>query len=187
MSGNIPDGSSSVTKKRHTSEFVLILLLLLSVVGIALTDFSPTKGFWFWMAMAPVVCAATIAIDWSRMTRQGENRGRLIWTQIFHWFGYVVTIYLVFILSAKATNRLNNVDVGLVALLILSFATFSAGITASWRISVVGVFLGIAVVAIALFEEYIWVVLIPLALIIIGAFLLRHRKSKRARGTGGGK
>ena len=102
--------------------------------------------------------------------------------QIIHWFGYLVTVYLVFVLSSTDTGRLNNVDVGLVALLILSFATFCAGITASWRISVVGVFLGIAVVAIALFEEYIWVVLIPLALIIIGAFLFRHRKSKERRG-----
>jgi len=183
MSGNAHNGSSSVPKKRHTSEFILVLLLLLSVVGIALTDFSPTKGFWYWMAMGPLFCGAAIAIEWSRMNRQGESKGKLVWTQIFHWFGYLITIYLVFILSAPGTGRLNNVDVGLVALLILAFATFSSGITASWRISIVGVFLGIALVAIALLEEYIWVILIPLALIIIGAFLFRHRKSKQARGA----
>jgi len=181
MFGNSHKGSSSVPKKRHTSEFILILLLLLSVVGIALTDFSPTKGFWYWMAMGPVFCVATIAIEWSRMNRQGESKGRLVWTQVFHWFGYLVIVYLVFLLSGKDTGRLNNVDVGLVALLILAFATFSAGITASWRISIVGVFLGIAVVAIALLEEYIWALLIPLALIIIGVFLFRRRKSKQAR------
>ncbi len=183
MSVNLQNGPSSVPKKRHTSEFILILLLLLSVVGIALTDFSPTKGFWYWMAMGPLFCGAAITIEWSRMNRQGESKGRLVWTQIFHWFGYLITIYLVFILSVQETGRLNNVDVGLVALLILAFATFTAGITASWRISVVGVFLGIAVVAIALLEEYIWALLIPLALIIIGAFLFRRRKSKKARGV----
>jgi CDP-diglyceride synthetase len=183
MSGNLQNGPSSVPKKRHTSELILILLLLLSVVGIALTDFSPTKGFWYWMAMGPLFCGAAITIEWSRMNRQGESKGRLVWTQIFHWFGYLITIYMVFILSAQDTGRLNNVDVGLVALLILAFATFTAGITASWRISVVGVFLGIAVVAIALLEEYIWALLIPLALIIIGAFLFRRRKSKKARGV----
>ncbi len=181
MSENIQSGSGSVPKKPHTSEFILILLLLLSVVGIALTDFSPIKGFWYWMVMGPFFCGATIAIEWSRMNRQNENKGRLIWTQIFHWLGYVATIYLVFLLSGRDTGRLNNVDVGLVALMILSFATFSAGVTASWRISVVGVFLGIAVVAIALVEEYLWALLIPLALIMIGAFLFRHRKSKKAR------
>lgn len=182
MSGNIRNGSNNAIKKRHTSEIILIILLLLSVIGIALTDFSPNKGFWFWMAMAPVFCTAAITIEWSRMARQGENRGRLILSQILHWFGYLLTIYLVFVLSATDTGRLNNVDVGLVALLILAFATFCAGITASWRICVVGVFLGIAVVAIALFEEYIWVVLIPLALIIVVVFFLRHRKSKRGPG-----
>lgn len=182
MSGHTHTGYSSDTKKRHTPEIVLILLLLLSVIGIALTDFSPTKGFWFWMAMAPVFCIAAVALEWTRTGRQGENRGRLIWTQILHWLAYLVTIYLVFLLSANETGRLNNVDVGLVALLILAFATFSAGITANWRICVVGVFLGIAVVAIALFEEYIWLVLIPLALIIIIVFFFRRRKSKRVKG-----
>lgn len=183
MSGNIQNGSGGQSKKkRHSSEFILVLLLVLSVVGIALTDFSPVKGFWFWMAMAPVFCIASIVIEWTRMGRKGENRGRLIWTQVFHWLGYLVTIYLVFLLSATDTGRLNNVDVGLVALLILALATFCAGIAASWRMCVVGVFLGIAVVAIALFEEYIWVVLIPLALIIMGAFFFRHRKSKRTEG-----
>ncbi|MBW2709673.1 MAG: hypothetical protein JRD04_10460 [Deltaproteobacteria bacterium] len=180
MSGNFHNGAGSVPRKRHISEFILILLLLLSVVGIALTDFSPTKGFWYWMAMAPVFCIATIAIEWSRMNRQGESKGRLVWTQAFHWFGYLVIIYMVFLLSSTETGRLNNVDVGLVALLILAFTTFSAGITASWRISIVGIFLGIAVVAIALLEEYLWVILIPLALIVIGAFLFRRRKSKQA-------
>ncbi len=181
MFGNPHNGSNSVPKKRHTSEFILILLLLLSVVGIALTDFSPIKGFWYWMAMAPVFCVATIAIEWSSMNRQGESKSRLVWTQVFHWFGYLVIIYMVFLLSARDTGRLNNVDVGLVALLLLAFTTFSAGITASWRISVVGVFLGISVVAIALVEEYIWVLLIPLVLIIIGTFLFRRRKSKQAQ------
>ena len=179
MFGNPHKGSSSIPKKRHTSEFILILLLLLSVVGIALTDYSPIKGFWFWMAMAPVFCIATIAIEWPNMNRRGENKGRLVWTQVFHWLAYLLAIYLVFLLSATDTGRLNNVDVGLVALLILAFATLSAGITASWRISLVGIFLGIAVVAIALIEEYLWALLIPLALIIIGAFIFRRRKSKQ--------
>jgi hypothetical protein len=185
MSGNLQNGSGSVPKKRHTSEFILILLLLLSVAGIALTDFSPTKGFWYWMVMGPFFCGAAIALEWPRMNlnRPGESKGKLVWTQVFHWFGYLATIYLVFLLSAPGTGRLNNVDVGLVALLILAFATFSAGTTAGWRISVVGVFLGIAVVAIALLEEYIWALLIPLALIIIGAFLFRRRKSKKAQGV----
>ena len=183
MSGNFHNESNSVPKKRHTSEFILVLLLLLSIVGIALTDFSPTKGFWYWVAMAPVFCGAGIALEWPLMNRRGESKGKLVWTQIFHWFGYLVTIYLVFLLSATDTGRLNNVDVGLVSLLIFAFATFCSGITANWRVSVVGVFLGISVVAMALVEEYVWALLIPLALIIIGAFLWRRRKSKRAQGV----
>ncbi len=183
MSVNLHDKFSKFPKKRHLSEFILVLLLFLSVVGIALTDFNPTKGFWYWMAMAPVFCGAGIALEWPRMTLRGESKGKLIKTQILHWFGYVVTIYLVFLLSSTETGRLNNVDVGLVALLVLAFAAFCAGVTANWRISVVGVFLGIAVVATALLEEYLWALLIPLALLIIGVFFWRHRKSKTVKGA----
>ena len=183
MSGNFHDGATGIPRKRHISEFILILLLLLSVVGIALTDFSPLKGFWYWMAMAPVFCGAGIAIEWPHMTRRGESKGKLIKNQILHWFGYLVTIYLVFLLSSTETGRLNNVDVGLVALLVLAFAAFCAGVSSNWRISLVGVFLGIAVVATALIEEYLWALLIPLALLIIGVLFWRHRKSKTGQGA----
>lgn len=72
MSGNSYNGTRNVPKKRPTSEIILILLLL-SVVGIALTDLSPTKGYWYWMAIGPVFCGATILIEWSRMNRQREQ------------------------------------------------------------------------------------------------------------------
>jgi len=177
MSGNPQQPYQTSRKARHPTELILIVLLLLSVVGIALTDFSPKNGFWFWMAMGPVFCAAGIAVEWGNLTKRGESKAKLVRNQIIHWIGYLTTVYLIFILSGVETGRLNNVDVGLVALLILAFASFSAGITANWRISILGIFLGIAVCAIALLQEYIWAILVPLALIIIGAFLWRRRKT----------
>ncbi len=178
MHGNPQQKSKNPPSTRHTAELILILLLFLSVVGIALTDFSPKKGFWFWMAMTPVFCAASIAIDWSRSVQRGE-RGRLIRQQLIHWIGYLVAIGLVFVLNY--TGRLNNADAGMVALLVLGFATFCAGISSNWRIAVVGVFLGIAVIATALLEEYLWAILIPLVLIVIGAFFWRRRKASRSQ------
>lgn len=181
MSSHYHDEASNSPRKRHTTEIIIILLVLLSVVGIALTDISPNKGFWFWMAMGPVFCGAGIAVQWPRLTRRNESKTPLIRNQILHWFGYLLAVYLIFILSGVETGRLNNVDVGLVALLILAFAAFTAGITANWRISIVGVFLGIAVCAITWLEEYIWAILVPLALIIIGFFIFRSRKSSLSR------
>lgn len=181
MSGKDRNLTDTAPKKRYRPEYILVFLVLLSVAGIALTDVTPSKGFWYWMAMAPVFCGAIIAINWSRIDRRGESKGRLIWTQVFRWFGYLATIYVVFILSATDTGLLNNVDAGLIALLILAFATFSAGIGANWQISAVGVFLGIAVVIVALVEEYIWALLIPLALVVIAVVLFRRWRSRKAQ------
>lgn len=181
MSGKDLTVPDTAPKKRYRPEYILVFLVLLSVVGIALTDVTPSKGFWYWMAMAPVFCGATIAVGWSRIDRRGISKGKLIWTQVSHWFGYLATIYVVFILSATDTGLLNNVDAGLIALLILAFATFSTGIAANWKISVVGVFLGISVVIVALVEEYIWALLIPLALVVIAVVFFRLWKSKKAQ------
>ncbi|MBW1782528.1 MAG: hypothetical protein JRL30_17515 [Deltaproteobacteria bacterium] len=175
-----PTGSFST--KRHPSELILIILLLLSAVGIALTDFAPAKGFWYWVSMAPVFCAASIAIEWSRLGQRGESKTAFVRHQIIHWLGYLVAVHLVFLLNY--TGRLNNADAGLVALLVLALATFCAGIFSNWRITIVGVFLGTAVIVTALIEEYIWVLLIPLLFLIIGAFFWRYRKTRSTKGPG---
>ncbi len=182
MSPNPHHTTSNVSRKRHPAEFILIVLLLLSGVGIALTDFTPAKGFWYWVAMTPVFCAASIAIEWSRLSQRGVSKATFIRHQIIHWFGYLVAVHLVFLLNY--TGRLNNADAGLVALLVLALATFCAGISSNWRIAIVGVFLGTAVIVTALIEEYVWVLLIPLFLLIIGAFLWRRRKSIPRSGEG---
>jgi len=173
--------TKSASKKRHLTEFIFIILLLLSAVGIALTDFSPVKGFWYWMAMSPIFCAATIAMVWSGLSRMGVSKTTFIRHQIFHWLGYLVAVHLVFLLHY--TGRLNNADAGLVTLLLLALATFCAGVSSNWRVTIVGVFLGVAVIATALIEEYIWVLLIPLVILIIAAFLWRGRKTKQPQGT----
>ena len=185
MSKNPHHSTGRSSTKRYPAEFIFIILLLLSAVGIALTDFSPIKGFWYWMAMSPVFCAATIAIVWSSLSQRGMSKTTFIRHQTLHWLGYLVAVHLVFLLHY--TGRLNNADAGLVALLLLALATFCAGVSANWRITIVGVFLGIAVIATALIEEYIWVLLIPLVILIVFAFFYWRRKGSAKQPQGPGK
>ena len=182
MSTTPHHNTGSLSTKRHPAELIFIILLFLSAVGIALTDFSPAKGFWYWVAMAPVFCAATIGIEWSRLTQRGVSKTTFIRHQILYWLGYLVGVHLVFLLHY--TGRLNNADAGLVALLLLALATFCAGVSSNWRIVSIGIFLGIAVIVTALIEEYIWVLLIPIVILIVGAFFYRHRKKKQPQGAG---
>ena len=175
--GRVNSASRSDKGKRHTEEGVLFVLLVLSGIGIAVSDFAPREAFWYWVAMAPFFWLGCVSVQWSRTKARGESRGRLIRRQLFHWIGYVVAVYLVFLL--QTTGRLNSADAGLVALLVLAFSTFFAGIYCDWRIILVGVFLGTAVAGSALLEEYLWLLLLPVGVILILAIILwRYRRNK---------
>jgi len=180
MSKNSQDGSSTdaaplpgkkkkILKELRMDEVVLFALLVLSGIGIALTDFDPLKGFWYWVAMAPLFWGGCVCIEWPRVKRRGGSKLKMIWHEIIHWFAFLVAVHLVFLLNY--TGRMNSADVGLVALLVLALTTFFAGIRSDWRIILVSVFLGIALLGAALIEEYIWLLLIPVGLIVIGAIV----------------
>ena len=166
-------------RKVHIDEAVFLGLLFLSGVGIALTDFSPSKGFWYWVAMAPLFWGGSIRIEWSRVKQRGGSRFKVIQRQIIHWVGYLVAVHLVFLLNY--TGRMNSADAGLVALLVLALSTFFAGIYSDWRITFVGIFLGSAVAGAALIEEYIWLALIPVVMIFAGAIVWWRYRAKLQR------
>ena len=167
------------SKKVHLDETVLLGLLLLSGVGIALTDFAPSKGFWYWVAMAPLFWGGGIYMEWSRVKDRGESRFKIIQRQTIHWVGYLVAVHLVFLLNY--TGRMNSADAGLVALLVLALSTFFAGVYSDWRLTFVGLFLGSAVAGAALVEEFIWLALIPVVVILVGAIVWWRYRTKRPR------
>jgi len=189
MSKSSQNGSSVTTtsspkreklsRKVHVDETVLLGLFFLSGVGIALTDFAPSKGFWYWVAMAPLFWGGSTLIEWSRVKQRGEGRFKIIRRQIIHWVGFLVAVHLVFLLNY--TGRMNSADAGLVALLVLALSTFLAGIYSDWRITFVGIFLGSAVAGAALVEEYIWLALIPVVVILVGAIVWWRYRTKLQR------
>jgi hypothetical protein len=129
--------------------------------------------------MAPLFWGASIRIEWSRVKQRGESRFKVVRRQIIHWVGYLVAVHLVFLLNY--TGRMNSADAGLVALLVLALSTFFAGIYSDWRITFVGIFLGSAVAGAALIEEYIWLALIPLIVILAGAIVWWRYRAKLQR------
>jgi hypothetical protein len=154
---------------------ILLVLLALSGIGIGITDFSPAKALWYWLAMAPVFGGVCIYLEWSRTAdRQGRSAFAIVRKQLFHWLGFLVAIYLVFLLHS--TGRMNDADAGLVALLTLALSAFFAGLHSDWRICLVGIVLGAAVAGAAWVEEFLWMLLIPfLAAAAVGIVWWRTR------------
>ena len=185
MSGNAESfasqNSASPSPKKtpktiRKDEIVLLVLLIFSGIGVALTDFNPVRGFWFWVAMGPLFWGGSVFMEWSKVKAAGGSRMKMIWVQVIHWLGFLSAIYLVFLFND--TGRLNSADFGLVALLILALSAFLAGVHGNWRIAMVGIFLGIAAAGAALLEEYLWLILILAGIVFMLFAIILRRKGQ---------
>ena len=153
-------------------EIVIIVLIVLSTIGIGITDFSPADSYKYWVAMVPIFCGACLILEWSRVRGKGFKWTTILRTQLLHWAGLLVAVRLVFEMLHK--GRLDNENTGLVILLLLALSVFMAGIHLGWRLCLVGGFLAAALVAATYLEEYVWVLLIIGLVVLAIALLWKH-------------
>ena len=160
-------------------EVVLLGLVLLSGIGIAVSNVSSGRGFRYWLAMVPVFGAlSAVAAAWEAR-RRGAGVAPAVAREVLHWAGLAVAVYLIYLL--QVSGRLAEDALGPVALLALALTSYLAGIRADWRFCVVGGILACAVAATALIEQFLWVLALPALGIVVVAGLLWMR-SRRAKG-----
>lgn len=172
----VESDAAAIQRTRHAEEGALAFLAVLSLVGIAIADFSAHVSFWYWIAMAPIYAGVSLYTGWSRARAHGLSAPTILRQQALHWVILPVAIYLIYLL--QATGRLNRPDAGLVALLALALTTFLAGVHFDWRLAIVGVALAAGAVVAALVEEFFWVFLI-IAVPILGWLYWRRRKARK--------
>lgn len=146
-----------ITEKRkfQFEEGVLIFLLILSLVGIGVTNFSPADGYWYWMAAIVVFCLAAILIGWIQSKHHFRDFKRLLLEQLFHWASSMLIVGAAFLLLNA--GQLTMVNTGLVIMIILALATILDGLRVGWRFSMNGVFLGTSAVLSAYMVNPMWI------------------------------
>jgi hypothetical protein len=135
-----------ITLKRYLGPdgVIMILLVLLAIVGIGITDFSPLLSHWYWLAMVVV------------------------------WLSVLVAVNLVYFLFHS--GRLDSENTGLVILLILALATFLAGMSQDWRLCLLGVLLGGALILATYLEEFLWIILMVVLTAAAGIYFMARYK-----------
>ncbi len=174
--------STDVKSARRTSAFQeagLILMILLSLVGVGVTDFSPDDGYWYWMIMI-IVFGVIAVITGFVEAKKGDQHlvKKILVVQVIHWLGSMITVIGVFLLLYA--GKLNPESSALVILLILALTTFLDGLRLGWRFSIAGVFLGVTAVIAAYIEQFLWVVLM-LAVALIAVTLYWGRRGSSAQ------
>lgn len=162
------------TRALGLEEIGFVALLVLSLGGMAIADFSAQWGLSYWLAVIPLFGAVSVYSGWRRARAAGENIGRVLVRQLLHWGAAALAVYLIFVL--ERSGRLNQEDAGLVALLLLSLSTILAGLHFDWRLSVLGVLLAVVAVCAALVEEFFWILVLPFAAAGLGVVVWQRWK-----------
>lgn len=168
--------SSTGSPTRNNQGWIYIILVFLSVGGIAIMDYSDKYGFWYWLLMAVVFGAVSIGLAWKKdQDTPGDQSGR-VKKQALHWGTLLVGILLVFLMhSANLFDKPSTP--GLLALLLLALTAALAGVHFNWRMAVVGLILAATFVAAVIAEEFFWILLIVAVVAVIVIFIGKRKSA----------
>lgn len=173
--GNAPAGNGGSQAKTGGPGFWMrelpyLAILLLTVGGVAYVSMARRPIVPFWELVAVASCAACIYAGWHRATER-TDRWHLVWTQVLHWGAFLAVMNLAFLPSVQAVADADSTS--LIVLLLLALGTFVAGVhTASWRMGLNGVAMGLCVPAVAwLDQSALFVALVALVIVAGGVGL----------------
>lgn len=168
-----------ITEKRkfQVEDGILILLLILSLTGIAITNFSPDDGYGYWIIMVFVFGIFAILIGWLQSKHTQSEFQEIVKHQSLHWAISLLVVTGAFLL--QKSGQLSPQSAGLVILLLLSLATMLDGLRIGWRFSLVGLFLGSSSVLGGFYEMSIWMDIVLAIAIVAATFGWEYWINKR--------
>jgi hypothetical protein len=160
-------------------ELPYVVVLILTLVGVAYASFSRQSMVGYWEFLAPVIGLLCVILGWPAAPDKAA-RFRLVWTQALHWLAFLVAMNLL-LLSGVAT-LLSPDATGLTILTLLALGTFVAGVhIQAWQVCILGMVMGLGVPAIAWIERSALLLLLAVvALAAVGAALWWGARGKRA-------
>ncbi len=170
--------NSSSTDTDATSHSIgrgfFIFLVVLSLGGVAIMDFSIDYGLWYWLGMSVVSGGVSIGMAWRGAAESGQSARAHLTRQVLHWLTLIAGLALVFYLQNALA--LTPTTSGLMALLMLAMTTTLAGVHFRPRLAILGGIQAATFVAAVLTEEFFWILLILILVVVVIDVTYRGRK-----------
>ena len=162
-------------------ETVFITLMILSFLGIVITDFSQHDGYGYWMFMVLVFGMLSIFVSWLQAKNNENEIGEIVRVQGLHWLHTLIIVGASSLLNKS--GQLSEISASLVILLILALATMLDGMRIGWQFSLLGFFLAACVIIVTYVKQFIWACGGLGLMVIIVTLLWGYRqRQQRARG-----
>lgn len=154
--------------------YIFAVLMLLSILGVAITDASQQISHWYWLAMVPIFFGACLYLDWQSSAESSMPAKTIVLKQIEHWLGLLAGISITYYM--RATGSFDNHTTGLIMLLLLSLTTFLAGSTVGWLFRLLGIFLALCLILVDYMEQYLSLIVgIAVLMLILHHFLTKPK------------
>jgi hypothetical protein len=150
-------------------EAIFITLVVLSLAGIVVTDFSAHDGYGYWLLMVFVFGALSILVSWLQAKSAEYHFSDNAKEQLMHWLHTLLIVGAAFLLNKS--GQLTDISASLVILLILALSTMLDGFRVGWQFSLLGFFLAACAIIIAYVERFIWACT-GLGVLVVGASFL---------------
>ncbi len=177
LPARLPEDQPAGQPMSFTVSAVLAAIMMgLALLGAGVTLADVTWAEKYWLTLVPVFGLICIGAAWSR-TRALDST---VIRQVLHWLAVAVVIAANFSFFRR-TGEQTSLATGLSTLLILSLGCLLAGIHLEWMFALVGLLLLAIAIVISVAQEYMALVFLIGALLIVLVLVGHHFVKKWTR------
>jgi hypothetical protein len=158
---------------------VVVIMIVLALVGVALTSSKNDLAPRFWIALVPIYGVLCVATAWDRGRRDAGFRKPAVLSQVFHWLGIGVALWLGFFI--RRTGEETVIAASDNALLLLALGCFLAGVHLEWLFAVVGLLLMLSLIIIVEAEQYVWLIFVASGIVVTALLVFRRLVAKNRK------
>ena len=160
---------------------VAVVMVLLAMLGVALTTTNRAFASTYWVALVPVYGLLCISTAWLHAGPGRPLDRAAVVRQVLHWLGIGVALGLDFLV--RRSGEETGVAAGLNALLVLALGCYLAGVHLEWMFAVVGVLLTLTLVIVVKADQYLWLIFVAGGITIAAMLVVRwmlHKSSAKS-------
>jgi len=151
---------------------VVMIMIVLALVGVALTSSKSDLASRYWMALVPIYGVLCVATAWDRGRRDPGFRRPGVLSQIFHWLGIGAALWLSSFIRRSGEETVIAASDN--ALLLLALGCFLAGVHLEWLFAVAGALLMLALVIVVEAEQYVWLIFVVSGFVVAAILVVRR-------------
>jgi hypothetical protein len=182
LPSRIPDNSDAATARDTATiggvpvtiaAILAAVMILLALIGAGATLANVTWAEKYWLWLVPVFGAICTLAAWLRT----RTLDRTVIRQVLHWLAVGVTIAIDFSFFRRSGEQ-TAMATGLSSLLILALGCLLAGVHLEWMFALVGLFLLAIAIMVSVAQEYMALVIVLGALLIVIVLIGQHFAKK---------